>query len=216
MLYKINKLSCFVAVIFAMVSHGYGFSYPHTKLADEIIAKNQYLNKDMVYEAVVAFNIVKKKYKNVDSHVMTMVDFTLPSSVKRMYVVDTDSKKVVDILHVAHGSNSGVRMAVRFSNNFQSHQSSLGAFLTGAKYVGKHGLSMRLQGLEPGLNDHAARRDIVVHSAWYMTDAFIKAHHRAGRSWGCFAVAPKELNRLLKLIGHHSFLFAWKHQKLRL
>ena len=155
------------------------------------------------YQWALAHGDVKNK------DMLTIVDYTLPSKKKRLWVIDLKTGKVVMKLHVAQGKNSGVYKATRFSNKFGSDKSSLGIFATAKPYQGKHGLSLRLRGLEKGINNHAMKRAIVVHPAWYVSPKFLHNHGRLGRSWGCLSVNEKKSERLIKLIKKGSVVFAY-------
>ena len=128
--------------------------------------------------------------KNAD--VLTVCDFSQPSNKKRMYILDLKNFKVLLNTYVAHGKNSGSVMAERFSNSMESLESSLGFYITKNTYKGKHGLSLKLDGQEQGINDNAEARSVVVHGAPYIGSGFM------GRSFGCPAVpqqlAPKVIN----------------------
>ena len=102
--------------------------------------------------------------------------------------------------YVAHGKGSGLTYATRFSNQPDSEASSLGVYLTGHTFYGDDGYSLRLHGLNPGFNGAAYRRDIVVHSAWYVSKAFAQKYGRMGRSWGCFALDRRVESAIVKLI----------------
>lgn len=144
---------------------------------------------------------------------LTVVDFTLPSYKKRMWVVNLNNDKVLMKLYTTQGKDSGLVYATRFSNRHHSDESSLGIYKTSNEYYGHHGKSMRLDGLEDGINNNARMRNVVIHSAWYVTPAFIKDNHRAGRSLGCFAVPPKVKNKLLNDIDGGSAFFAYARQE---
>ena len=119
---------------------------------------------------------------------LAVIDFDLPSTEKRFWVLDLATNRVLYRSLVAHGNNSGQLEATRFSNVNGSNASSLGFYVTGSEYVGKHGRSLRLDGVDPGFNDQAAARSIVVHGADYVSEAFIKQNGRLGRSQGCPAL----------------------------
>jgi len=140
--------------------------------------------------------------------ILTLVDYTRPSSERRLWVLDLAKGSVRFHERVAHGRESGLRRAHRFSNQPGSRQSSLGLFRTGGTYVGRHGYSLRLSGLEPGTNDLAAERHIVVHAAEYASEAFATAHGRLGRSWGCPALDPAVSHELIDTIREGTALFA--------
>ena len=120
---------------------------------------------------------------------LAIIDMVLPSSAKRLWVFDLHTRQLM--LHdlVAHGKGSGVVYATHFSNEVNSDATSIGVYRTGKAYVGNDGLSLRLYGLEPGFNDNAYQRDIVIHGAAYVSEVFVKQYHRTGRSWGCPAVS---------------------------
>lgn len=120
---------------------------------------------------------------------LAVVDFSLPSTTKRFWLFDYPSQRLLLQDWVAHGRGSGEQMAVRFSNESGSKASSLGLYRCADPYVGQHGYSMRLIGLDPGVNDRAADRAIVLHGADYVSPEFIARHGRLGRSWGCPALS---------------------------
>lgn len=126
--------------------------------------------------------------------IITIIDFTLPSTEKRMVVLDLKSKTVLYHTLVSHGRNSGELYATSFSNQHGSYQSSLGFYLTGNTYFGANGYSLVLEGLEEGINDQAKLRAVVIHGADYCSKDFIKSTGRLGRSYGCPAL-PKELTQ---------------------
>jgi hypothetical protein len=138
---------------------------------------------------------------------LTVIDFTKPSYVKRMYVLNLETGEVERHL-VAHGKSSGYIYATDLSNEIGSNKSSRGFFLTGEEYQGDHGTSLRLHGLEKGINDHAFRRDIVIHSAdWVSYRAVFLNGGRLGRSWGCPAVPVSEVEEIIGKIKVGSLLY---------
>jgi len=152
---------------------------------------------------------------------LTVIDYSLPSTKPRMWVFDLKTRKLVLAEHVAHGQGSGDNMTRQFSNKPNSHQSSIGMFRTSETYVGKNGYSLRLDGLEPGFNDRARERAIVMHGASYVSDATIQQLGRLGRSWGCPAVSKDIARRLIDDIKGGQYLFAYypdpdwlKHSRL--
>lgn len=145
----------------------------------------------------------------VENEVLTIVDFSLSSNEERMWVIDMQTKKVVLQTLVAHGRNSGNVFANSFSNKSESYQSSLGFYLTGEVYQGKHGTSLRLDGLENGINNNARSRAVVIHGADYASKDFVKAHGRLGRSQGCPAVPYSVHKNLISTIKNKSVLFIY-------
>jgi hypothetical protein len=132
----------------------------------------------------------------------TIIDFNLPSTAKRMHVIDLKSAEVTSYL-VAHGKDSGDLYALNFSNEPNSYMSSLGIYLTGEPYDGKHGLSMKLHG-EESTNSNAYSRDIVMHGAVYVSEDFIKQYGRLGRSEGCPAVEMQYSSELVNKLANGS------------
>ncbi len=134
---------------------------------------------------------------------LTICDMSQSSRKKRLYVIDINNQQVVMQTHVAHGQRSGSEFATRFSNKMSSHQSSLGFYVTKSTYNGEHGLSLRMHGLEPGFNDKAYRRAIVVHGAKYVGDGL------KGRSFGCPAVPKEDSDELINTIKDGTCLFIY-------
>jgi hypothetical protein len=146
--------------------------------------------------------IIKKDY-------LTIIDFSLSSKVKRMWVIDMNENKIVMNSLVAHGKNSGNDYANQFSNKNESNKSSLGFFATGESYLGKHGLSLKLDGLEDGVNSNARQRAIVIHGADYVSENFIRYHNRLGKSQGCPAVPIEMSKKIIQTIKDKSCLFIY-------
>jgi hypothetical protein len=142
-----------------------------------------------------------------NSDVITVVDFNKPSAEKRMWIIDLKNKALLLNTWVAHGKGSGDNMANRFSNIPESHQSSLGFYVTDDIYFGKHGRSLRLDGVDMGFNDNARSRDIVIHAADYVCQNMINQLGRIGRSFGCPAVSPEVVNTVINTIKGKNMVF---------
>ncbi|PWJ57199.1 L,D-transpeptidase-like protein [Dyadobacter jejuensis] len=147
------------------------------------------------------------------SPIMAIADFSQSSTRKRLYIVDMNEKKLLVNTFVAHGRNSGNEYARKFSNANESYQSSLGFYRTLGTYQGKHGLSLRLEGLEKGINDKAFERAIVMHGANYVSESFIKNTGRLGRSLGCPAISLKDHKKVIKLLYNGAGLFIYSKDK---
>ena len=142
-----------------------------------------------------------------DKQVLTVIDFDLPSTEKRLWVLDLGKKEILFHTLVAHGHNSGENEATKFSNTDQSNMSSLGFYATGSEYEGKHGHSLRLEGMDEGVNSNAAARSIVMHGADYVSEDFIKQNGRLGRSLGCPALPMDQYSQIIDVVNGGTCLF---------
>jgi hypothetical protein len=144
-----------------------------------------------------------------DVSTLTVIDFSRPSTERRLWVYDLRSKELLFEEHVSHGRNSGHNLPTLFSNEPESHKSSLGLFRAAEGYYGQHGYSLRLDGLEPGFNDRARERAIVIHGAAYVNAETANAQGRLGRSLGCPAVRPGVAGRLIDAVKEGGLVFAY-------
>ncbi len=144
-----------------------------------------------------------------DSPILTVIDYSLPSTEKRLWVIDLAKRQILFHELVAHGQNSGDVYAVDFSNRPQSRQSSLGLFRTDDVYDGRHGETLKLIGLEPGINDRAEERRIVMHGAAYVNQRVVQRFGELGRSWGCPAVDRAVFPQMVRHIKEGTALFAY-------
>jgi L,D-transpeptidase catalytic domain len=140
---------------------------------------------------------------------LAVIDFSLPSSEKRLWIFDLKRGSLLLRDLVAHGRNSGELDASAFSNTVGSHQSSLGLFQAAETYHGKHGYSLRLDGLEPGINDRARERAIVIHGADYVAPQWIENHGRIGRSFGCPAVRQQIARQVVDNLKNGQLVFSY-------
>lgn len=140
---------------------------------------------------------------------LTVIDYSRPSSEKRLWVFDLKSRELIYEELVAHGQGSGAGVATQFSNKPDTHQTSLGLFVTDTTYVGKNGYSLRLDGLDRGFNDRARERAIVMHGAPYVSDGFVKSTGRLGRSWGCPAVSELVARQMIDRVKGGGLVFAY-------
>ena len=162
----------------------------------------------VMVRALEAYAQVRKRHLT-DKPIVTVVDYSLSSARKRFAVANVRTGKVLFYTYVAHGRGSGKKFATRFSNKPGTEASSLGVFLTGRTYTGKNGFSLRLKGLNPRFNGAAYERDIVVHSAWYVSSSFARKYGRMGRSWGCFALSKKVEAAIVDRIQGGTVLFSY-------
>jgi hypothetical protein len=166
------------------------------------------LDINVFQKALTGYINLKKANKlPQNSTVITVVDFTKSSREKRMWIIDMLNDKLLLNTLVAHGQGSGDDMANQFSNTNESHQSSLGFYVTDDVYMGKHGRSLRLDGLDAGFNSNARARAVVLHAADYVSEGAIAQLGRLGRSFGCPAVAPEVVNLVINTIKGKNMLF---------
>lgn len=145
----------------------------------------------------------------ISSDTIVVIDFDLPSTARRLFLYDIANDTIFHTSLVAHGKNTGQNEAKYFSNEQGSNQSSLGFFKTAERYSGKHGLSLRLDGLEKGVNHRARARAIVIHSASYVSDDFIRRYKRLGRSYGCPALPFEEYEEVIDILDKRLLLFIY-------
>jgi hypothetical protein len=166
------------------------------------------LDSAVFEKAVIGYyNLKTANLLPANSSVLTIVDFNKSSKTKRMWIVDLQKRKLLLNTWVAHGQGSGNDMANAFSNNDESHQSSLGFYITSEVYDGKHGRSLRLDGVDNGFNDKARERDIVLHGAEYVNQNTIDQLGRLGRSYGCPAVSTEVIGQVIETIKNKNVLF---------
>lgn len=166
------------------------------------------LNAHVADVALKAYQKAESEGKS-HSKIFTIIDYSLPSDQKRMWVFDLSAQKLLFHNVVAHGKNSGSKMARSFSNANGSHKTSLGLYVTEGTYNGHKGLSLRLAGLEKGINDNAEQRAIVVHGANYANPGFVSKMGRLGRSWGCPAVPVSLVKPIIQTIKGGSLMFMY-------
>ena len=167
------------------------------------------LRPDVLQLGLRAARNARARGVEVRSELLTLIDYTLPSSQPRLWVLDLAHRRLLFSDRVAHGSSTGELLSRAFSNRPGSRQTSLGLFLTGETYTGRNGYSLRLLGLEPGVNDRALERAIVVHGADYVSEEFARARGRLGRSWGCPAVSKRLAGPIIDAIKGGSLVFSY-------
>jgi hypothetical protein len=154
-----------------------------------------------------------QQHHDFERQTVAIADMQMPSSQKRLWVFDMQHSQLLYHTYVAHGKTSGALYAKHFSDVVNSDATSLGVYSTGNAYRGEHGLSLRLHGLEQGYNNNAFQRDIVLHSAYYVSQPFLQAHHRLGRSWGCPAVSTKMIKPLVNSLKNGAMLMVYYPDK---
>ena len=168
------------------------------------------LNPKVFEKAYQGFANLRAAQKlNPEKPIITNCDYSLSANSRRLWVIDLVKKKVLYNSFVAHGQGTGEEFATEFSNKENSHQSSIGFYVTGCTYIGVHGLSLYLHGMDEGFNSAAFQRSIVLHGAAYVCASFINQNHRLGRSWGCPAVSETLAPQLISLLKEGTCLFAY-------
>jgi hypothetical protein len=179
------------------------FLFPQTAF------NNEYPSIKLLQTALAGYEILIKEHSVSRPGIITIIDFSLPSDRERLWVLDLNNGRMLFHCLVSHGRNSGELMAESFSNQPGSNSSSPGFYATAETYIGKHGLSLALDGLETGINDKARERAIVIHGADYVSTDFIKNYGRLGRSLGCPAVPVSLSKEIIETIKGGSCLFIY-------
>ena len=165
------------------------------------------LSEDAFAYAIKGYNYLLSMGKLNNDQVLSIVDFSLPSGKKRLFVIDMENAKVLFNTYVAHGRNSGKEYANQFSNAPESFKSSLGFYITKGTYNGEHGFSLQLEGEEKGINDNALSRAIVIHCADYVNEKVVQSQGYVGRSLGCPALPKKYSTPIIQTIKNGTCLF---------
>ncbi len=171
------------------------------------------LNQKAFQYAWQGFAKLRKSGKIKNPDIISIIDFSQSSCKKRLYIIDLAEMKVIRNTYVAHGRGSGSEFANVFSNKPESHKSSLGFYVTGQTYKGSHGLSLRINGVERGINDKALYRKIVVHGSDYVGEDFLGKNPFTGRSFGCPAIPKDETEEIINTIKEGSCLFIYHPSK---
>jgi hypothetical protein len=168
------------------------------------------LNPFVFERAYRGFVHLKSAQKlNKEKNIIAVCDYSLSANQNRLWVIDLNTNKVLFNTLVAHGQGTGEEFATSFSNQEGSHQSSLGFYVTGDTYMGSHGLSLHLHGMDQGFNTAAYDRAIVLHGAPYVSESFIQQNQRLGRSWGCPAVKEELSTEIIETLKEGTCLFAY-------
>ncbi len=204
---SVNKRVFTVNVTAATVVTENSDCYTAWKLDASGISKEAFENAMKGYQQLLRKNMLQK------ANVITIVDYSLPSTQKRLYVLDMSDGKVLFHSLAAHGRNSGLLYAANFSNQPSSLKTSLGFFITGTTYTGNNGYSLKLNGCEKGINDKAMQRAIVIHGAAYVSENFIQQTGYLGRSHGCPAIPENISHKLIDVIKGGSCVFLYHPEK---
>jgi hypothetical protein len=185
---------------------------------EDVVIRQLWINCGLT--GIVSYNVfypAQAGYRKIDNivkkNLITIIDFSKPSTENRFYVIDLANKHLLYKCLVAHGKNSGDNYAKSFSNQSLTLKSCLGFFLTAETYIGENGYSLKLDGLEKNINDNARTREIVIHGAGYVSQEFIKKYGRLGRSWGCPALPVEITKEIIDQISGGSCLFIFGEDK---
>lgn len=171
------------------------------------------INSEAIGFAISGYEKLKQLGQLSNARYLTIANFSQPSNEERLYIIDMEQQDLVIQTLVAHGKNSGTLFAKKFSNKNESNQSSLGFYITGDIYRGKHGNSLQLIGIEPGINDKAKQRAIVLHGADYVSNNAIEQMGYLGRSQGCPAVPNSQVAEIIETIQGESCFFIYAPDK---
>ncbi len=183
------------------------------ELYESFSLKNSTMPQLPVFEKAISGYMKLDDAGKISNPLLTVIDFNLSSTKKRMWILNMDTQEVIFNTFVAHGRNTGGEFAENFSNKQNSHKSSLGFYVTGETYYGKNGLSLFIDGMEKGFNSNARERYVVIHGADYAEPDFIKRIGRLGRSYGCPAVPNKIAKELINKIKGKSVVYIHKNDK---
>jgi len=171
--------------------------------------ENYNLSFEVFRYGMIGYHSLEQQGRLNEKGILSIIDFTKPSTQKRFFTIDLKNQKVLYHTYVSHGRNTGENFATSFSNRPHSNQSSLGFYITGETYVGSKGFSMKLDGMDIGYNDNIRNRAVVMHEAEYVSEKWIQKYGRLGRSQGCPALS-KEMNRkVINTIKEKSLIFAY-------
>ena len=208
-----------LSILFIVTSAFTSFSHNSKDISNNVADQVSYIstqyniNHEAVQLALNGYQKLRSLGKLVNVQYLTIADFSKPSNEERLFIIDLNIMQVVVKSLVAHGRNSGVKIANQFSNQYASFQSSLGFYITGSEYKGKHGNSLELYGVEAGINDHAKNRAIVIHGADYVSKTFIQQQGYIGRSLGCPAVPNNKVRDIIDAIQGASCMFVYAPNK---
>lgn len=208
-----KKLMSLFAIVFCFTLLSFKPGNPVPKSEREIatvnLSEKLKINSKAFILAIKGYEKLKQLGKLANQRYLTIADMSQASSDPRLYIIDMEKQELLMQTFVAHGKNSGLLFAKQFSNLVGSFQSSLGFYITGKPYQGKHGKSLILKGVESGINDNAEERAIVLHGADYANKGFVNQQGYLGRSLGCPAVPNHQVEAIIKAIQGASCLFVY-------
>lgn len=203
-----------VLIILFMDFHFYSHAHevkhsPQPNTVEGMLMQEKGLLRQPVIDKVLSILHCADVYHLNYQPILSVIDYSLPASQKRLWIFDLKQKKLLFHTYVSHGIRSGELSSTYFSNRYDSKTSSIGVYRTEKAYYGREGLSLKLEGLEPAFNDNAYNRSIVMHGGWYLEDEFIRKYGRSGRSWGCPAVPLHLVNPIVNTIKDKSLFVVY-------
>jgi hypothetical protein len=184
-----------------------------TSIYEDMNLEDSGLNRKAFESAWTGFYKLKKKGLLRRTNVLTIADFSQSSSNQRLYVIDVRNRRLLYRTYVAHGINSGQEFASAFSNRMESCKSSLGFYITSGTYYGFNGLSLRIQGVDKGFNDNAARRAIVIHGASYVSTRILRKYGVMGTTYGCPAIPDEMTTQIIPVVKNGTCFFIYYPSK---
>ena len=189
------------------------FEYAIKRMYVDIKGREYDLDFKAFRYAYIGYQNMKLQNKLNDKRLLSIIDFTKDSDKKRFYTIDLDSRQILYHTYVAHGKKTGTSASTYFSNEEESHKSSLGFYVTGKTYNGDAGFSLKLYGNERNYNSNAYKRGIVIHTADYMNEDFLKRNGRFGRSLGCPVLPTNIYKEVIETIKDGTMVFAYYTNK---
>ncbi|MCQ8211342.1 murein L,D-transpeptidase catalytic domain family protein [Cetobacterium somerae] len=216
----VKKYLMLSLILGSISTTSFGFTLKNSTKTDKVIELSKETKERKLYEEIglkdklnyEVFKTALGGYNKIDGRkkeLLTIIDYSKPSTEKRFFVIDMERKKLLVHSHVSHGKNSGGNIATSFSNKMSSNKSSIGFFLTENTYMGGNGYSLVLNGLEKGINDKAKERYIVIHGADYANPRFAQSQGRLGRSLGCPALPRDISKKAIDMIKNGSVIFVY-------
>ena len=200
-------------VLDSLLSPHENFEYAIKRMYVDIKGHEYDLDFKAFRFAYIGYQNMKLQNKLNDKRLLSIIDFTKDSDKKRFYTIDLDNRKILYHTYVAHGKKTGTSAATYFSNEEESHKSSLGFYVTGKTYNGDAGFSLKLYGNERYYNSNAYKRGIVIHTADYMNEDFLKKNGRFGRSLGCPVLPTNIYKEVIETIKEGTMVFAYYTNK---
>lgn len=198
-----------ILFISTIIINPLSYAYAPDINPQQILANAHGLDPLALKYAIKGYHWAVAHHEINNPNILTIIDFNLPSDARRVWVLNLASSHVLMNTYTTQGKNSGLYYARHFSNEPGAEETSLGVYKTLNAYDGKHGLSERIAGLEPGLNNNAYNRAVVVHPAEYASAGYVREFHRTGRSWGCFGFDPAVSSKFINITKGGSIIFAY-------